>query len=92
MAPQRDEIFDLLLPISEHEGVMLGEATRADLDAAIALLPESDDPGADEWRTTLCMFRAGLDDDTITVFESCTVLPGVQFVPEPLVLDLDDWE
>jgi hypothetical protein len=72
--------------------VVLGEATRVDLDAAIALLPESNDPRAEELRTTLRMFRAGLDDDTITVYESCTVLPGVQFVPEPLVLDLDEWE
>jgi hypothetical protein len=92
MALFRDEIFDLVLPISEHQGVVLGEATRADLDAAIALLPEPNDPGTEEWRTTLCMFRAGLDDDTITVYESCTVLPGVQFVPEPLILDLDEWD
>ena len=92
MAPDRDEIFDLVIPVSGDQGVVLGEATRADLDAAIAMLPKTDDPGDEEWRTTLCMFRAGLDDDALTVYESCTVLPGVQFVPEPLVLDLEEWE
>jgi hypothetical protein len=92
MESQRAGIFDLMLPISEEQQVVLGEATRADLDATLALLPESSDQDAVELHAMLLMFRAGLDDDSITVYESCTMFPGVQFVPEPVELNLEDWE